>query len=151
MDIIKIITDWPVIIQGVLGSAVFWLILELGQRMLRLSASRLNEDKWAGNWFALAALEASPPMRESARFMCLYAAFHYLLKSLVVFVMSFAFSPFIDVFASVGYFISVYFLFRGLAFVPHTSTFGPIPERKKKYEDGVEEALVKKKVGPIPK
>lgn len=147
MDIVKTVTDWPVIVQGALGSALFWAILELGQRGLRQLANKLSSDKETANWFALAALEASPPLRENARYMCLYAAMHYLLKASIVATLSLAVSSFINVFATVGYLIAVYLLFRALAYVPHTSTFGPIKERPKKFEDSVKAVAQEPKSG----
>ena len=141
MDLIKTITDWPVIIQGALGSALFWAIIEFGQRVARRTADRLSKDKVTANWFALAAHEAPPPMVEHARFICLYGSLHYMLKALVTIAVSFAINPILDVFASVGYLISVYFLFRALAFVPHTASFGPIADRKKRFLASVASVL----------
>lgn len=146
MDIVKTVTDWPVIIQGALGSALFWAILEFGQRGLRRLTSKLSLDNETANWFALASLEASPPLREKARYMCLYAALHYLLKAGVVLILSLVVSPVIDVFATVGYLIAVYWLFRALAYVPHIETFGPINERAKKFDDSIATMTEKQKL-----
>jgi hypothetical protein len=146
MDIVKTVTDWPVIVQGALGSALFWAILELGQRGLRKLTSKVSSDNETANWFALASLEASPPMIEKARYMCLYAALHYLLKASIVSVLSVAVSSFVDVFAIVGYLIAVYYLFRALAYVPHIETFGPIKERPKKFQDSLKALAGEKKL-----
>lgn len=144
MDLIKTITDWPVIVQGALGSALFWAFLEVGQRSVRRIAARLGEDKRTANWFALAALEATGEVRSEAQFTCLYAALHYLLKALLITVMSLAIGGLIDVFASVGYLIAVYFLFRALAYVPHVSSFGPAVDREQKFQESLIPYLPKK-------
>jgi hypothetical protein len=140
MDIVKTVTDWPVIVQGALGSGLFWAILEIGQRIVRKFANRISSDKKTANWFALAAYEASGDVAAQARFICLYGAMHYVLKGLVVTVLSWAVSPLIDIFATVGYLIAAYFFFRALAFVPHTSSFGPIPERRRRFAESIAEA-----------
>lgn len=139
MDIVKVVTDWPVIVQGALGSALFWAILEIGQRSVRKFATRLGSDKKTANWFALAAHEASGEAKAHARFICLYGAMHYVLKGLIVAILSWAISPLLDVFAAVGYLIAAYFFFRALAFVPHTASLGSIPERRRRFEAGVAE------------
>ncbi|MBK1685726.1 hypothetical protein [Rhodoferax fermentans] len=139
MDIVKTITDWPVIVQGALGSALFWAILEIGQRGVRKFAARLGSDKKTANWFALAAHETSGEVGAQARFFCLYGAMHYVLKGLVVTVLSWAVSPLLDIFAAVGYLIATYFFFRALAFVPHTASLGPIAERRQRFKESIAE------------
>lgn len=140
MEILKIVTDWPVIVQGALGSALFWAILDVGQRIVRRIASRLGSDKETANWFALAAHEASGEMGNKARFFCIYGAMHYVLKGLIVTVLSWAVSPLLDVFAAAGYLIAAYFYFRALAFVPHTASLGPIPERSRRFNESLSKA-----------
>lgn len=137
MDIIKTIADWPVIVQGALGSALFWAILELGQRAMKAISARLSLDKTTANWFALAAHEAPARVADEARFFCLYGALHYTVKALIVVVLSWAVSPLLEAFASAGYVIAAYFLFRALTYVPHTDSLGPIPERKKRFTESI--------------
>ena len=139
MDIVKSVTDWPVIVQGALGSALFWAILEIGQRGIRRIASRLGDDKETANWFALAAHELSGEPGAHVRFICLYGAIHYFLKGLIVTVLSWAVLPLLDVFAVAGYVIAAYFFFRALAFVPHTSSLGSGPERRRRFEESIAE------------
>jgi hypothetical protein len=145
MDIINTVTDWPVIIQGALGSAMFWAVLEVGQRLLKRAATRLSSDKKAANWWALSAHEARGELAQKARFMCIYAAIHYLLKAGVVTAISLAIGSAIEVFSSVGYLIAAYFLFRALAFVPHTTSWGSSEGRKRAFDLLVEDAPAKLK------
>jgi len=146
MNIIKTITDWPIIIQGALGSALFWVILTLGQRVARRIFEKVEEDRVASTWFALAAHEATGEIGERSRFICIYAAIHYLLKALIVAVISFSLSDVINVFAVVGYFISAAFLFRALTWVPHTKSLGPTKARKLKFDEHTN--LLFEKYGP---
>lgn len=64
---------------------------------------------------------------------------HYVLKGLVVTVLSWAVSPLLDVFAAVGFLIAAYFFFRALAFVPHTASLGPISDRRQRFEESIAE------------
>ena len=81
MEIINAITEWPVIIQGALGSALFWLIIETGQRTTRKFSAKLGEDHRTANWFSLAAHEAPPGnTRETARFFVFTVLYITLLK-----------------------------------------------------------------------
>ena len=139
MDIVKTVTDWPIIVQGALSSGLFWAILEIGQRSFRKFAECVGRDKKTANWFALAAHEASGEARAHARFICLYGALHYVLKGLVITVLSLAVSPFLDIFAAAGYSIAAYFFFRALAFVPHTASLGPIAERRQRFKESIAE------------
>jgi hypothetical protein len=133
MDIIKTITDWPVIVQGALGSALFWVILELGQRLANQVNSRLSKDQLAANIFALVAHEAKGDSAQKARFMCIYAAIHYFAKAAIVTMLSIALGQVFGIFATVGYLIAVFFLFRALAFVPHTANWGSPEQRENKF------------------
>ncbi len=134
MDIIKNITDWPVIVQGALGSALFWVILEIGQRLVRLITSRFSRDQLAANSFALAAHEAKGNFAQEARFICIYGALHYFSKAAIVTVLSIALNEVFGIFATVGYLIAVFFLFRALAFVPHTTSWGSLEQREVKFK-----------------
>ena len=145
MEIIRTITDWPVILQGALGSALFWVVLEFGQRLVKHMSSRLSRDQLAANTFALAAHEAEGDFALKARFFCVYGALHYFSKAGIVTVLSLALSEVFGIFATVGYLIAVFFLFRALAFVPHSNSFGSQGEREKKFKTFMEE------VNNIPK
>jgi hypothetical protein len=138
MEIIKTVTDWPVIVQGALGSALFWAVLEIGQRAVKRASARLGKDLETANWFAMAAHDGTGSLRANAQFFCVYGALHYILKGFVVTALSLVVSPWIDVFATVGYLISAYFFFRALAFVPHTASLGPIHEREKRFAESLE-------------
>jgi hypothetical protein len=145
MDIIKTITDWPVIVQGALGSALFWAVLEGGQRLAKKAAARVTHDQKGANNIALGAHEGTGSFQEWCRFICMYAALHYLLKAAIVATLSMAIGTVIDVFSSVGYLIATYFLFRALAYVPHTMSWGTLEEREALFADFIKQAPEKLK------
>ena len=136
MDIIKAISDWPVIVQGALGSGLFWIILELGQRSTKSITSKLGNDQKTANSFSFVA-HAAPPSagRDTARFFAIYGAVHYGIKGAIVTALSAALVGFLDVFASVGYLMAVYFFFRALSYVPHSSTHGNKEEQAKRFQE----------------
>jgi hypothetical protein len=39
----KAVQDWPVLLQGVIGSAIFWLILVVGQRVMSLLSKQFSK------------------------------------------------------------------------------------------------------------
>ena len=134
MDIIKPITDWPVIIQGALGSALFWLVLEVGQRATKRISAKLSKDRKTASWFSLAAHAAPPgPMQEAGRFFPIYGAIHYALKGTIIVVISAALGGVLDVFSFVGYVMAIYFYFRALSYVPHSSSLGTTEEQEARF------------------
>jgi hypothetical protein len=152
MSVLRAISDWPVIIQGALGSALFWIVLEAGQRLVRVTTKKLGGDHETANFFSLAAHAAEPgPALDRARFVCVYGALHYCLKALVVVVIALAVGSVVRVFADVGFVIALYFLFRALAFVPHSDRHGSLEVRKKKYEDAVKKVIAEHKEHFPPK
>ncbi|MDQ8024174.1 MAG: hypothetical protein REI94_20205 [Moraxellaceae bacterium] len=140
MDIIKTITDWPVIVQGALGSALFWAFLEGGQRLVKKTAARVSSDQKSANSIALAAHEGTGSFREWSRFICIYAALHYILKASIVAILAMVIGTVIDAFSLVGYLIATYFLFRALAYVPHTTSWGSLDERKALFAEFLTQA-----------
>lgn len=143
-DLIKTITDWPVIVQGALGSALFWLVLELGQRITRHLIERFSSDKETATSFAIFAHEApNDSIRSKAYFTCLYGAAHYSLKAALVVVVAQLLSEVLPIFSLAGFLVAGYFLFRALSFVPHTNSLGSKEERQARYKQIIQRALGK--------
>lgn len=117
--------DLPVIVQGALGSALFWLIFEVGQRLGLVISRKVFKDKKVAMWFSLAARASESHEYEiKYRQIAIYGGLHYLIKALILIVVSLLLAPINHVIAVVGYVSSVYFLFRALSFIPHTPRFG---------------------------
>ena len=135
MEILNTILEWPIIVQGALGSALFWLILVAGQKLTALISSKIGEDKDVATTFCLLA-KAGPT--ENSRLQgylnTLYGGFHYFIKALIVVVISLLTSPINHIVAMVGYFISVYFLFRSLFYVQHFTALGTTKECEEKLK-----------------
>jgi hypothetical protein len=132
MAILEMVQDWPVIVQGALGSALFALVLFLGQSTTRFLTTRLRAEKETAEFFALVAWSNKRPYAERSTrgfFTCIYAALHFFLKAMIVLVLAWIVSPLNYVIAVVGYLISLYYLFRALSRVPHLSDLGNVDSR----------------------
>jgi len=120
MEVFTYIESLPAFVQGILGSAFFAFILFIGQKAILFTSSKLNKDKLVANSFALMAKETgSNDTRVRSYLTCLYGSIHYFLKGIIVLVLSYLSTEFNYIISLVGYFISIYFLFRSLSYVPH--------------------------------
>ena len=142
MDLVNQILKWPVIIQGALGSFLFWLIFNLGQKGSMFLLSKLKSENELGKSFARLARESFHnkiyPVSNYAFFVSIYAAMHYLLEFVIASFIALLVSNFIPVFAYIGYALAFYFLFRALSYVPHFATFES--EEKKATESQEKES-----------
>tara|TARA_R110001583_G_scaffold193639_1_gene362501 strand:- start:430 stop:894 length:465 start_codon:yes stop_codon:yes gene_type:complete len=125
MEFFEQIMKWPVIVQGALGSALFWLLLLIGQKATLYIFNIAGKDRSIATYFSLMAFAApTEELRARGHLTCLYAGFHYFLKGLIVIIIAFLISQINPVISIVGYMISLYFLFRALSYVQHFSSFG---------------------------
>jgi hypothetical protein len=130
-ELIDAIKAWPIIIQGALGSALFWLVLIVGQKLadailprissrnrvrqrrrlfdqiLRLEAVKAGQDKEQATYYASAIL-----YRASRRFVV----------AVIWLTLGFIFHSVIGIFGLVGYLGCLYYLFATLAIVGPVKT-----------------------------
>lgn len=136
MEIINEILKWPIIIQGALGSFLFWIILFVGQKAFSLVSKKLRNEKQLGSYFGRAARDDYHNEDYNASNYCfntcIYASIHYLLKFILTAFISFIIADIIPVFAYVGYLLGIYFLFRALSYVTHFRTFEKEDEKKQR-------------------
>ncbi|WP_126971136.1 hypothetical protein [Xanthomonas sp. BRIP62411] len=125
MNAIDQILQWPVIVQGALGSLLFWIAYEIGSRATNSISKKLGKDKRVALWFSLSSVVSDDrARRDSLRITCLYGALHYAIKAILLFAFAWASSLFNKTFGAVGCFVGIYFLFRALSYVPHFDKFG---------------------------
>ncbi len=136
MDIVNEILKWPVIIQGALGSFLFWLLFTIGQKIFSLSSKKLKDENELGSFFGRSARDDYKKKDYNGSnymfFTCIYASIHYLIKFILTAFISFIIADLIPVFAYVGYLIAIYFIFRALSYVTHFRTFEKEDERREK-------------------
>ena len=125
MGIIEQILQWPVIIQGAIGSALFTFVLYLGQKLTNWGGKKLGSDKDVANFFAKAfvASEMGSDLQIYAFHNSIYGCVHYFIKASLVLTLSMLLGLVIPLFEYIGYLMAVYFLFRSLSYVPHFNSF----------------------------
>ena len=132
MEIIGKILEWPIIVQGALGSGLFWLVLFAGQKITNKISEKWNSDKKTANYFAKSfSATKHEAVRHLAFQSSMYGVLHYFTKSILIVVLSFIFGEFIPLFQTLGLIISLYFLFRTLSYVPHFDSFPSKEELRK--------------------
>ena len=132
MEFIKEILEWPAIIQGILGSFLFWAIFKLGDKIIAVTSKKFQEDKELGSYWGRSARDSFYKDEKNithkdlsfyAFFICLYSAFHYFLKFALAIFISSIINDFIPIFGYVGYIIAFYFIFRAISYVTHFNIF----------------------------
>ncbi|MEI5638745.1 MULTISPECIES: hypothetical protein [unclassified Pseudoalteromonas] len=142
MEIINEILKWPVIVQGALGSALFWILIEGGQRVVLSTSRRLSGDKKTAMWFSLAAsVYDNYELEVKCRQIAIYGGLHYFIKAMILIVISLLVSPLLHVVSMVGYLVAIYYLFRALSYIPHTSRFGTNDQKKELFDRLTNHAL----------
>jgi hypothetical protein len=90
-DLLKAISDWPVIVQGALGSALFWLISLMGRKSVSLfldwyspRSRKLKIRLLISRLFKYQALLGKSYHDDSAiSSILIYRAFRYVVKGLI--------------------------------------------------------------------
>jgi hypothetical protein len=120
MNIVKTILQWPVIVQGALGSALFWLILVLGQTAIGLISRRAT--KFSTDWRKKSLTREYIARRlfwDDDRDvnilgfnLCIYHGLQFGFRGLVFVTLGFISGQVIPVFGIVGYLGALYFFLR---------------------------------------
>jgi hypothetical protein len=128
--IIDRILQWPVIVQGALGSGLFWLILFIGQKAFAVSSSRyitfskkrrLNSLQAESIRYKAFIIED----KSISAFLLIgliYSAMHNLIESLICVFIGLLFHNFIPVFGVIGYLFALYYLFKAADNVRYTNS-----------------------------
>ena len=135
MELINEILKWPMIVQGALGSLLFWVVFKIGELSIKTITSKLSKDHELGNFFALTWRATEYKDVNASAFSCaIYGALHYFIKGFLIYILALIVAPLNQVFNTVGLLISAYFLFRSISYIPHTSKFGSQKEAEKKLD-----------------
>lgn len=136
--LIAAIQDWPVLIQGAVGSAIFWLVLVIGQRIASgISAeirrrSRKTERAYLQNQIIrLNALKSGSNATSGAYYASVlwYRASRDLIRGLIWLTLGLMFGTLSSVFAIVGFLGCLAFLFAAHEVVKPISDDGKIDEK----------------------
>ena len=135
-ELIEAIKAWPVIIQGALGSALFWLVLVLIQwAQARISTSYSHRSKatrlaWLVNEQTKYEAFTAEPGLSQIESLCFlfYRAARPLLKALIWLVYGLTMDAIINPAGLIAYMVCLYYLFRAF------EVFAPIDTKVDAHE-----------------
>ena len=124
----NIIKDWPVIVQGALGSALFWLALIVGKKVIDFSKllyskhSESSRRTWLTNRSGMIMLVLNKETDEQSHMasLLLYRASRYLFKALMWLVLGLLMQIVYPVIAVIGYLGCLFYLMEGFTIVGGT-------------------------------
>ena len=123
MEIINKILEWPVIVQGILGSAFFWLIIHLGQKITtfftnrakkfrdRIQEHNICHEYIRRKWLLM------PDYAPAGFGYCIYYSIHFIVRGLILIILAQLFLRYIYVFSIVGYLGALFYFFRAAVWV----------------------------------
>lgn len=149
-ELINSILTWPLIVQGALGSGLFWLVLLVGQKLTTLSGQIISRrsvdneinylknlrDKYIG-------LKAHHNKNiQVANYIAtgfIYKSLRSLFKGLIWLALGLIFGSIIPVLGVVGFIGCLYHMFKGLAMVQEVDKSIPPAERIKEIDERLEQ------------
>ncbi|PWQ92431.1 hypothetical protein [Leucothrix pacifica] len=145
-EFIEAVKAWPVIIQGALGSALFWLFSAVGQWLTdkanKSTSSFLKKTRKSSlinERMRLKALKAQGRDQVLYASVLIYRMSRPLLIGLIWMVLGLTFNSIIGVFSIIGYLGSLYYLFIALGIVKAINYEGDIDARIKEIEETLED------------
>ena len=124
-ELVAVIKAWPVIVQGALGSALFWLILLAGQRAAGSiskkysKVSKRTRTDWLINEKAKCFAKMSKSHTEFSTFatIMLYRASRHLVKALMWLALGLLAESVVVQLGIIGFMGCIYYLFKAYAVV----------------------------------
>ncbi len=120
-EIAKIISGWPVIIQGALGSALFWISLKTLNWLLRVIAviwSKLSQNARREKKRAELIFHKQIRGQDPIGYLhCIYRALGYLSQALAWTISGMMFSGYLEVFYIVGLFGGLIYVFKAMRWI----------------------------------
>jgi len=139
-ELIKAASEWPVLLQGAIGSGIFWLVLVAGQKISISISKKYSESskKRRKNFLIEQRLKyyyktTSDNIIRGTVFSALtYRALRNFLKAIIWLTLGMLGKEFLSSLAIIGYVGTLYYLFAAL------NTVTPVPEEddpSKKLEE----------------
>jgi hypothetical protein len=145
-NLILAIKDWPVLIQGAIGSGLFWLFLLIGQKLFvfipqklsALSKSR-KESILRDELFRFYATRLTNNHALAGGFasILLYRASRHLVKAIIWLTFGLVFDAFTGIFGTIGFIGSLYYLFGALNVIRPNNYAGDIDNKIKEIEEEI--------------
>lgn len=120
-ELIEAIKAWPVIVQGALGSALFWLVLLIGQKATVAATeaySRHSKDLRI-SWLTTAMIKYQGAIenRTDNAVMLLYRSARHLYKGIMWLALGLSIQSLLDVSGIIGFAGCIYYLLKAYAVV----------------------------------
>jgi hypothetical protein len=150
--IFTLIQDWPVIVQGALGSALFAILLWIGQKLVDMTPllvtriSRGRREIFLRNRMIRYQAKASTDTTQKAFYASLlwFRAARDLLRGLIWLTLGLLFTNFVGVWGVIGYLGCLYYLFFALEVVKPIRDEKDVLATKIKETKGALDALAKR-------
>lgn len=131
-NFINIITEWPLIVQGALGSGLFWLVLLVGQKASAYFSKKLStysvarrEHYLNREWQKFTGLQAhydgNKELASSFMVGLIYQSLRSIFTGLIWLALGLTFNSVIPVLGVVGFIGCIYYMFEGLSAVQRVS------------------------------
>ncbi|MBU1233296.1 MAG: hypothetical protein KKD01_01260 [Proteobacteria bacterium] len=128
--LIQQILEWPIIVQGALGSGLFWLLLRLGQKVFSIAtefASKFSKAIKKGKLKTLllkyrgilAASNGQTELSTTHQVALIYISLRYFIKGLIWICFGIVFQGLIGTLGVVGFIGGLYYLFQALSRVQY--------------------------------
>lgn len=125
-DLINVIKDWPALVQGALGSGIFWLVLYIGQKFTslisdkaQLHSTKKNKKYLYNEILRHKAVRDGNEFQSGAFYSSVlwFRASRNVINGLIWLTLGLIFGSIIGVFGIVGYLGCLYYLFTALNIV----------------------------------
>ena len=126
-EIVKQILSWPTIVQGALGSGLFWLIIVVGEYVTKLFKNKFGEHKKDMNHrdsIINDVLENKDIVGMKLYLIsAIYASMHYIIKAFIFVLIGNYLNDFIPIFGFIGYLGGFIYLLLALNHVPDIDSY----------------------------
>lgn len=129
-SLINIVRDWPILLQGAIGSALFWIILTAIQKIYEITETYISHRslKQRKSWLInnIIRLKALVSQEHSVRgyysSMLLYRSFRHLFKGIMWLSLGLIFNSLLSPTGIVGYIGCIYYMLKAFEVVKPVDT-----------------------------
>lgn len=142
-QLITAIQNWPVLIQGAIGSAIFWLVLLFGQKLTAALSRKVQTlSKERQKRYLYNEILRHKAVRDGGEFqpgtfyasVLWFRASRRVISGLIWLTLGLIFGTITDVFGIVGFLGCLYYLFEALYIVKPLEVTGDINEKISELE-----------------
>lgn len=132
-ELIEAIKAWPVIVQGALGSALFWLVLLIGQKATVAATEAYSRHSKASriSWLTTAGIKYQGAIENNTDYAIglIYRSARDLYKGIMWLALGLSIQSLFDVSGIIGYAGCVYYLLKAYSVVAPLDTTENLKEK----------------------